>query len=89
MALGARAGEILRMILGQNLRTVLVGAAAGIGGAVMLGSLLASLLYGVKPADPLAMSAAFAILLATATLSTLAPASKAAAVDPSVTLRHD
>jgi ABC-type antimicrobial peptide transport system permease subunit len=89
MTMGATAGGILRMVVGQNLRIVVIGAVLGTAGALALGSILKSLLYGLEPTDPLSLAVAMAILLATALISALAPARRAAAVDPAITLRHD
>jgi macrolide transport system ATP-binding/permease protein len=89
MTMGATAGGILRMVVGQNLRIVVIGAVLGTAGALALGSILKSLLYGLEPTDPFSLAVAMAILLATALISALAPARRAAAVDPAITLRHD
>jgi ABC-type antimicrobial peptide transport system permease subunit len=89
MALGARPQAILAMVLKQNLRTVLAGAAIGIAGAIGFGKLLTSLLYGVKPTDPAALVITISILFATAALATWGPASRASRVDPAITLRHE
>lgn len=89
MALGARPMAIVRLVLSQNLRTVLAGATLGIAGAIGFGQVLKSLLYGVKPADPRALLATAAVLLAASALATWGPARRASRVDPAVTLRHD
>jgi predicted permease len=89
MALGARPRAIVEMVLRQNLRTVLAGAAVGIVAAVGFARLLTSLLYGVKPGDPGALLGAAAVLLLTAGLATWGPARRASSVDPAITLRHD
>jgi predicted permease len=89
MALGAKPQSIAQMVLGENLRVVLVGAALGIAGAIAFGRLLTSLLFGVKPGDPTALFATMGILLATAGLAAWIPARRAASVDPAITLRHD
>ncbi|MCC6540422.1 MAG: ABC transporter permease [Bryobacterales bacterium] len=89
MALGAQPAGILAMVLRQNLRTVLVGAAVGLVGALAFGQLLKNSLYGVSPADPLALGSAISILIVTALLATWAPARRAAGIDPSITLRED
>lgn len=89
MALGAQPSAILAMIVSQNLRTVCLGAAVGIAGAVTFGRLLRSLLYGVEPTDPGAIASAIAILAATSALATWGPAHRASRVDPAVTLRED
>jgi len=89
LALGARPQAILNLILGQNLRAVVAGAVIGIAGAVAFGRLLTSLLYGLEPSDPIALSATIAVLFATAVLATWGPARRAARVDPAITLRHE
>jgi putative ABC transport system permease protein len=89
MALGARPEAILGMILKQNLRTVMVGGVFGIGGAIGFARLLASLLYGVQPTDPIALLATIAVLFGTAALASLGPARRASRVDPAITLRHE
>jgi hypothetical protein len=89
MALGAKPLSIVQMVLGENLKVVLIGAVAGIAAAVALGHLLTSLLLGVKPADPIALLATIGILLATAGAAAWLPARRAASVDPAITLRHD
>ena len=89
MALGARRPAIVQMVLKENLRVVLAGGVIGLGGAFLFGRLLTSMLYGVKPGDPLALVATVAILLATAGAAAWLPARRAAAVDPAITLRHD
>jgi putative ABC transport system permease protein len=89
MALGARPAAILGMILKQNLLTVMLGAVVGLAGAIGFARLLTSLLYGVKPTDPLALLATIAILFGTASLASLGPARRASRVDPAITLRHE
>ena len=89
MALGARRGTVVNMIL----RQVVALAAAGllIGGPVAFGTskLVESFLYGMKPNDPLAITAAVVILLAAAILAGYAPARRASRIDPMVALRHE
>jgi predicted permease len=89
MALGARPSRILSMILRQNLRTVAAGVVVGVAGAIGFAQLLKSILYGLAPTDPVALAATLVILAATAVLATWAPAQRAAAIDPSVTLREE
>jgi predicted permease len=89
LALGARSKEVLRLVMGQSLRTVFLGAILGIAGAMFVARAMTALLFGVKPTDPAAMLGATMILLGTALLSTLVPARKATSVDPAITLRHD
>lgn len=89
MALGARTGEVLWLVLRQNLRTVLTGAMFGIVGALFAARLLTTFLYGIPPSDPVAMLAASAILLTAAIAAAFAPARRATAIDPAITLRHE
>ena len=65
MALGARPWDLTRMIVGQGLSLAAVGAAIGLGSALALGRLLASLLYGVRPADPVTLIAVASLALTT------------------------
>lgn len=89
MALGARAGTVLNMVLRQALTMALVGLAIGITIAVVLGRFTASLLYGVKGTDPLTFATVSAVLIATATVATMVPAIRAARVEPSTALRQE
>jgi putative ABC transport system permease protein len=89
MALGARPRTILAMMFKQNLRTVVIGAVVGVMGAIAFGLLLTSLLYGVSPTDPVALTATAAILFGTSSIAAWGPAHRAASVDPAITLRHE
>jgi predicted permease len=89
MALGAGRGGILRMVLGQSLRVVLVGMAAGIAAALALARLMESLLYGVQPLDPITFTTVPIVVLAVAALASLIPARRATTVDPVVALRWE
>ncbi|HEY1250840.1 MAG TPA: ABC transporter permease [Thermoanaerobaculia bacterium] len=89
VALGAATGDILRMVLGQGLRTVLIGAAIGLAGALVLTRAVASLLFGVTATDPVSFGAVTLLLLAAALLACYIPARRAAKVDPLVALRAE
>jgi predicted permease len=89
VALGAATRDVLRLILGEGLRTVLVGAALGLAGALVLTRTVSSLLFGVTPTDPIAFGTVTLLLLAAALLACYLPARRAARVDPLVALRSE
>ncbi|MGZ6141972.1 MAG: ABC transporter permease [Myxococcales bacterium] len=89
MALGAQAGDVLRMVLREGLRLSLFGVLGGIVGALALARLLAGFLYGVSSTDPLTyLLVALGLLLAAAFASFL-PARRATRVDPAIALRAE
>jgi putative ABC transport system permease protein len=89
VALGARAGDVSRMVLREGLLLSGLGVALGLLGAVAATRLLSSLLFEVTPTDPLTLSAVAGLLLAVAVAATLLPARRAARVDPMVALRYE
>jgi predicted permease len=89
MALGAEVGGILAMVLRQGLGLVASGLVLGFGLAVVLRRVLASLLFGVSPTDPMTMVGVAAVLSLVAAAACYLPARRAAAVAPAVALRHD
>jgi predicted permease len=89
MALGARSGDVLWMVLREALFLVLVGIALGIPAAIGAGHLISSLLFGLTPSDPVAISLATMLLVAVAVLAGYLPARRASRVDPMVALRYE
>jgi len=89
MALGARRADIVRLILSEGVRLILLGTLIGLVAALTLSRVLKSLLFSVGPRDPLSFFAVTAILAAAALLATLLPARRAALVDPSEALRAE
>jgi putative ABC transport system permease protein len=88
IALGAQAGDIIRMVMGQGLVSVCAGITLGLAGATVATRALASLLYTVTPFDGLTFLSVCAIMLATAMLACYLPARRATRVDPLVALRE-
>jgi putative ABC transport system permease protein len=89
IALGAQSGAVLRMILAQGLKPVVIGSVAGLIASLALGRLLSNLLYGVKATDPATFVAVVLLLSFAATLACWLPARRATKVDPMVALRRD
>ncbi len=89
MALGARRGTILRMILRQGMILALAGMGLGVVAALALTRAISGLLFGVSTADPATFAGAAAVLLAVAAAATLIPALRATAVDPLQALREE
>jgi putative ABC transport system permease protein len=89
MALGARASDIVGMVLRQGMTPALVGVIAGLGGAVLLTRLIAALLFETEPLDPVTFGATTALLLLAALGACLIPARRATHVDPTTALRAE
>ena len=89
MALGARPGQVLRIVLGEGLKMTVIGVAIGLCAAVGLTRLMANLLFGVSAIDPLTYIAVAVILILVALVACYIPARRAMRVDPIVALRYE
>jgi len=89
MALGAGKEQVLKLIVGQGMVPVGIGVAAGLAIAFGVTRLLASLLYGVRPSDPLTFGAVAVVLSLVALLAIYIPARRAMGVDPLLALRNE
>ncbi len=89
MALGARRMDVLRMVVGQSLPPVAAGVGVGLVAALALTRLMSSMLFGVRPADPLVFAAVAVGLSVIALAAAAIPARKASRLDPLIALRHE
>jgi putative ABC transport system permease protein len=89
LALGAQRSTVFRLVVGRGLWMVLMGAAAGLVGALALTRILSGLLFEVAPTDPLVLAGTSFVLAAVALLACYLPARRAMRVDPIVALRYE
>jgi putative ABC transport system permease protein len=89
LALGARIGDVLRMVIVEGMKPTLLGVVIGTVGALAMGHVLSRLIYGVKPTDPVTFLVVAVLLAAIALFATIIPAYRAAKVDPLVALRYE
>ena len=89
LALGARLADVLRLVVMEGMKPALTGVAIGIAAALALGRVMASLVYQVKPSDPLTFVAVAALLGFIALLACVIPAYRASRVDPVIALRNE
>jgi putative ABC transport system permease protein len=89
MALGAQRSQLLGLVIRQGMTPVIVGLAAGVGVALLLGEAIRGLLFGVEPTDPVTIAAVAAVLLLVGALACLIPARRAASTDPVAALRFE
>jgi predicted permease len=88
IAIGASGSDVMRLLLGDSLRPVLVGLSAGVVAAVIGGQVFSAVLFGVRPSDPLALAGAVVLLLGAAIVAVVVPTRHAARVDPASVLRQ-
>ena len=88
-SLGAQRLDVLRMVLEDGARMMLVGAAVGFVAALALTPLMASMLFGVRPTDPVTFAAVVLLLAGMTLFACYLPARRAAKLDPMVALRYE
>jgi ABC-type antimicrobial peptide transport system permease subunit len=89
IALGAQAGDVLRMVIKRGMLLVLIGIAIGLGGALAVTRVMQKLLFGVSVTDPLTFIAVSFLLAAVALVACVIPARRATKVEPLVALRYE
>ena len=89
LALGARLGDVLRMVVFEGMKPTFIGVAIGAAGALALGRVLSTLIYGVKATDHITFLAVPFLLAAIALFASIIPAYRATKVDPMVALRYE
>jgi ABC-type antimicrobial peptide transport system permease subunit len=89
MALGARAGDVVRLVLKQGLPVIVLGIALGVAGVLGLTRFLQNLLYEVQPSDPVTFLCALLLLCCVAVAASYLPARRATRVEPVSALRHE
>jgi ABC-type antimicrobial peptide transport system permease subunit len=89
MALGAKAGQVLRMVLGEAMGLAFIGIGAGLCASILFTRLLKSMLFGLEPTDAFSLASAVLLLSTAAMLAGWAPARKASRIQPVQALRRE
>jgi putative ABC transport system permease protein len=89
IAIGARASNVVRHVLGSALRLVAIGLVVGLGLAVAGARFVSSLLYQTSPGDPMTLASAAGLLIATSCIAVLVPVWRALRIDPLIALREE
>ncbi len=89
LALGATPGKVLRMVMRQGMSFVLIGLSVGLGGALLLGRIMSSLLFAVEPTDLITFLAVAFVLIAVAAAACFVPARRVTSIDPMLALRSE
>jgi ABC-type antimicrobial peptide transport system permease subunit len=89
LAIGAQPSSVRRMVVRETLLLVLIGVLIGVPTALAVTRLISSLLYGVKPTDPIIISLGVLVIVVSALLAAFLPARTASRVDPLIALRYE
>jgi ABC-type antimicrobial peptide transport system permease subunit len=89
MAMGARSRDIIRMVMSETMILVLIGTFIGLGAALAVTRLIASVFFGLTPSDPVTITVAILMMTAVAALAGYLPARRASKVDPLVALKYE
>jgi putative ABC transport system permease protein len=89
MALGASHSDVLKMVVADGMKPILIGIGVGLAAALALSRLIASLIFGVQPTDPLTFTAVTLVLISVGILANILPAYLATRIEPVRTLREE